>query len=176
MNVLTIDVCLFIIIVVNTLLNFKTCSVFGHCEIEITESLKEKVYNNLKYLIQKGCNTFYLGGFGMFDNLCYEIVTKLKETFPQVKRVFCLFDERHIMRSKRPKWLKEREYDDFVYFDLKFNWWYKRIYYRNCEIVDRSDIIIFYAEKRENSGAYKILEYANRKHKLIINLIEKKDG
>ena len=47
----------------------------------------------------------------------------------------------------------------------------KRIYYRNCAMIDKSDIVIFYAEDRENSGDYKALKYAKQKKKLYFNLI-----
>ena len=38
-------------------------------------------------------------------------------------------------------------------------------------MIDKSDFIIFYAEKRENSGAYKAYKYAKKKKdKMIVNL------
>ena len=37
-------------------------------------------------------------------------------------------------------------------------------------MVDDSDFVVFYAEKRVQSGAYKILEYAIRKKKRLYNL------
>ena len=62
--------------------------------------------------------------------------------------------------KKRPVWLKQENYEDFIYLDLDFDWWYKRIYYRNCAMIDRSDIVVFYVEPKENSGAYKAYKYA----------------
>ena len=152
-------------------LPIKTCAIFGHSEIEITNELEQKIIFTFKELISIGVDTFYFGGLGMFDGLCYKILTELKERYPHIKRVFCLFDQRHLRYNKRPKWLKEQSYDDFIYFDLDFNWWYKRIYYRNCAVIDRSDIVLFYAENRQNSGAYKALRYAKKKNKNIINLV-----
>ena len=37
-------------------------------------------------------------------------------------------------------------------------------------MIDKSDVVIFYAEERENSGAYKAFNYAKQKKKEIINL------
>lgn len=149
---------------------YKTCSVFGHSTIEITKELENKLFEILKNLTDKGCEYFYFGGFSMFDELCHKVVSKLKETNNQIKRIFCLSDPRHLRASKRPKWLKSEDYEDFVYLDLEFDWWYQRIYYRNCAMIDKSDIVLFYAKERENFGEYKAMKYAKQKKKEMINL------
>ncbi|MBQ8431006.1 MAG: hypothetical protein IJX26_03600 [Clostridia bacterium] len=153
---------------------FKVCSVFGHCSIIITKELESKLLKTLEYLIKKGCEYFYFGGFGMFDELCHKLVSELKKTYKHIKRIYCLSDPRHLRINKRPKYLRNEDYEDFIYLDLDFDWWYKRIYYRNCAMIDRSDIVLFYAEERENSGAYKALKYAKQTKKQIINLFEQK--
>ena len=145
----------------------KTCSVFGHRTIEITKVLENKLYSTFEEIINKGCEFFYFGGFGMFDELCHKVVSELKLTYTHIKRIFCLSDPRHLRINKRPKWLKIEDYEEFIYLDLEFNWWYQRIYYRNCAMIDRSDIVVFYVEPKENSGAYK---YAVKKKKSLINL------
>lgn len=156
----------------NTSLTYKTCSVFGHSKIEITNELEIKLFETCKELIEKGYVYFYFGGFGMFDELCHKVVSKLKEINNHIKRVFCLSDPRHLRTSKRPIWLKNEDYEEFVYLDLEFDWWYQRIYYRNCAMIDKSDIVLFYIEERENSGAYIAYKYAKQKKKKIINLLE----
>ncbi len=146
------------------------CSVFGHSEIEITQELEQKLFVTFEDIINKGCEFFYFGGFGMFDDLCHKVVTKLKEKYPHIKRIYCLLDPRHQRVSKRPRWLKDEDYEEFVYLDLDFDWWYQRIYCRNCAMIDRSDIAVFYVEPKENSGAYKAYKYAVKKKKVLINL------
>ena len=69
---------------------YKKCSVFGHSEIEVTEELKLRVETKFENLILKGFGEFYFGGLGMFDYLCWQIITKLKEKYPHIKRIFCL--------------------------------------------------------------------------------------
>ena len=153
-------------------MQYNTCSVFGHSKIEITKELENKLFATFEDLIKQGCEYFYFGGFSMFDELCHKIISELKLTYSQIKRIFCLSDPRHKRISKRPKWLKDEDYEEFIYLDLDFDWWYQRIYYRNCAMIDKSDIIIFYVEERENSGAYKAFKYAKRKKKELINLFE----
>ena len=148
----------------------ESCSVFGHREIEITNELIGKVRTTFDKLINDGCKYFYFGGFGEFDNICHKIISELKSKYPHIKRIFCLSDVRHLRISRRPRWLKDNDYEDFVYWDLDFDWWYQRIYYRNCATIDHSDIVVFYVEERENSGAYKAYKYAQKNKKKIINL------
>ena len=102
----------------------KTCSVFGHRIIEITKGLENKVLEIFKNLIDEGCEYFYFGGFGMFDELCHKVVSKLKLTYSHIKRIFCLSDPRHLRINKRPKCLRNEDYEDFIYLDLDFDWWY----------------------------------------------------
>lgn len=70
----------------------KSCSVFGHSKIVITNSLKEKLYLTFENLIrQENVGYFYFGGFGEFDDLCWQIVTSLKEKYPIKSEYFaCL--------------------------------------------------------------------------------------
>ena len=150
----------------------KSCSCFGHSKIEITEKLKIGLRNTFEKLITiENVNTFYFGGFGEFDDLCYQIVSELKIKYPEIQRIFCTADRRWLRLSKRPKWLQDEEYEEITYLDLDFDYWYTRIYYRNCAIIDRSDFVVFYVINTENSGAYKAMQYAKKKKKQIIDII-----
>ena len=153
----------------NTSLN-KVCSFFGHSDIEINNSLIIKLTLEIEKLILNNFNIFYFGGFGDFDELCYQIVSSLKEKYTHIKRVHCLSNPQHIRPNKRPRWLNDRKCDEYIYLDLEFDYYYSRIYYRNCEMIKKSDIIIFYVENRENSGAYKALQYAKKKKKPFVNI------
>ncbi len=150
----------------------KNCSVFGHRDIEITPELEEKLYTTFKKLIGEGCVNFYFGGFGMFDWLCHKVITRLKQQYTYINRIYCLSDERYLKISKRPKVLKNEDYEEFVYLPLVNDWWYKRIYFRNCAMIDLSDIVVFYVINKENSGAYKAMNYAKRVKKEYINLAD----
>ena len=66
--------------------------------------------------------------------------------------------------------MQDEDYEQFIYLALSYDYWYTRIYYRNCAMIDRSDYVVFYAEERENSGAYKALRYVVKQKKPYINL------
>lgn len=150
----------------------KICSFFGHREIKNGDKLRLRLEDIVKRLIEDGYTTFLFGGLGEFDAWGYQVVSSFKERFPDIKRVFCLTDERHLRIDKRPKWLKQEDYEEFTYLTLEYNGWYKRIYYRNCAMIDESDFVIFYTEERADSGAYKALRYAKKKKREYVNLIE----
>ena len=149
----------------------KVCSFFGHREIDCGEALYAKIENEIKRLILNGGITkFLFGGYGEFDLQCHTVVTRLKEEYPFIKRIFCYSEEKALMRLKRIGAFKESEYEETLFLPLKYNYWYTRIYYRNCEIINASDCVIFYVKVKEGSGAYKALQYAQRKRKDYKNL------
>lgn len=140
--------------------------------MQVTEEIKNRVKELIVKLVSDGFKSFYFGGFGKFDDLCWEIVTDIKASTPEITRTFCLTDVRHMRLNKRPKYLRDFDYEHFVYLDLEYDYWYKRIYYRNCEMINLSDFVIFYTFANKESGAYKAYKYALRIKKAHINLAD----
>ena len=150
----------------------KICSFFGHRTIENDGALYSKLYDSIMKAIELGCRIFYFGGFGEFDSLCYEIVSKIKNEANEfeITRTFCVPQERDLRRKSRL--FNPESYENVIYLSPSFDGWYKSIYFRNCAMIDKSDVVIFYAENRENSGAYKAYKYAKGKDKTLFNLYE----
>ena len=149
----------------------KICSFFGHRDVVITEELYATASADILQAVDFGCRIFYFVDFGDFDRLCYQIVSKLQAETPSLhlKRVYCVTQERYL-RARSPNFRRE-DYDETVYLQPSFDGWYKSIYFRNCAMIDQSAFIVFFAEARESSGAYKAYRYAEKKkEKRIINL------
>ena len=148
------------------------CSFFGHRNVEINEELFENIKREVVKALEFGCRTFYFGGYGDFDDYCWQTVTSLKKSFPElkIKRVYCVAQEKFLYKPVR--YFKRENFDDVIYLPPSFDGFYKSIYFRNCAMIDVSVYVVFYAEEREDSGAYKALKYANRKKrdKVIVNL------
>ena len=158
---------LFYNIVVNVSLTY-SCSFFGHRDFEPNNGLKQELCNLIeKLILEKDCKTFYFGGFGDFDCECYKIVSKLKEKYPYIRRIFCLPDKKHEKERKRPSWIQEYLCEEYVYLDLTYDYWYTRIYYRNCEIIKNSDFVIFYVNTNLNGGANKALNFAKKQKRVL---------
>ena len=152
--------------------NIKICSVFGHSGLfKDKDLLKLKIEREfLNLILNHNVEKFLFGGFGEFDNLCYEIICELKKQFPQIERIYCVENERLLRIDKRPLWLKQRKYEHIIYLEPDLKYWYTQIYYRNVEMIKVSDFVMFYIRKTENSGAYKTYKYATRLRKNIITV------
>jgi uncharacterized phage-like protein YoqJ len=110
--------------------------------------------------ITEGANLFYLGGYGGFDRMAASVVWELKKKYPQIQSVLVLpYLDRKICADN---------YDGTTYPPLEAVPKRFAITHRNRWMVDQSDVVIAYV-LHGWGGAAKTLEYAQRKHKLIIN-------
>ena len=152
----------------------KTCSCFGHSDVDITDELTARTRIEIDKAIEDGVRIFLFGGRSDFDDLCYDLVTEKRNANPQlnIKRVFCFALDKQL--RKPPRWYVPKEYEALECPTKDFDYWYTAIYYRNLAMIDQSDLILFWVEERENSGAYKTYRYAIKKHKRIVNLFTRK--
>ena len=121
----------------------RAVAVFGHSEIlQDDKNLAKDIENNLTNLIENfDAGIVYFGGFGEFDDLCHDVVTYLRNTkYPFLKRVYVVEDSKFVnCPHKRPKWLNYDEYDDFVWFDMRYMVFIKEYI---LEIAKQSSIAI----------------------------------
>ena len=152
----------------------KTCCFIGHKNVEETEELKYNVYKTVEKLIQEeNIDTFLFGSKSRFNDLCYEIVTKAKEDYPHIKRIY--------VRAEYP--IIDDNYKTYI---LNF---YERTYYpkkiinsgkavyveRNQEMIKNSSICVFYYDessqpRNRKSGTKIAFEYAQKTKKRIIKI------
>ena len=59
----------------------------GHRKINDTPELRERLQGILLELVETGTVNFIFGDHSAFDDLCYELVTELKEKHPKIKRI-----------------------------------------------------------------------------------------
>ena len=152
----------------DTTTNIYSLCVFGHRNMTFTEQDEIDLYKLFEdFIVNKRVGIFNFGGFGDFDDLAHKVASKLKEKYPFIKRVYICEDYKFISRPhKRPKWLKDEDYEEITYLDLNFDYWYSRIYYRNCGIIDHSDYCVFCVDETvEYSGAKKHLNMQKGKRK-----------
>ena len=150
----------------------RICSFFGHSELEITNEIYTKTAAAITKAVDDGFRIFYFGGFGAFDDLCHKIVSDIRSKSPElgITRTYIACSERDVRKPKL--WMNSSNYEEITVLPITFDYWYTRIYYRNCAIIDRSNLIIFYAEEKQNSGAYKAYKYAKTRKKEIVLINE----
>ena len=164
------------------------CCFLGHREIEDSESLRTKISETVEDLIlNHNVETFLFGSRSKFDNLCRNVVSNLKEKYPNIKRVYVRAEYQEISEDYE-KYLLEKFEE--TYFPNRAINSGKAVYtQRNCEMIDKSDYCIFYYKKdylppeRKNSkkdlfmyqpksGTGTAHDYAVRKNRKIINVAE----
>lgn len=158
----------------------KVCCFIGHRIIELTDDLRERLTNTIEKLIQEnGVQTFLFGSKSQFDDLCYDVVTELKKKHPDIQRIYVRAEYLNMSRLYAEELLAK--YEDTYYLE-NIEGSSKDVYVkRNIEMMDKSDICIFYYKEdyhlyqkkgcSPNSGTKIAYEYANNKRKSIYNLL-----
>lgn len=152
-------------------LTVHTCCFLGHKEICETEELNKQLLQVIEHLIaEKNVDTFLFGSKSRFNQLCYDLVTKLKEKYSNIKRVY-VRAEFPIITDSYQKYLLE---------------WYENTYYpetiigagkavyvkRNQTMIDNSHYCIFYYDEKytpygRKSGTKHALDYAQKHNRTI---------
>lgn len=179
----------------------KSCSFFGHRDIELTEELKQNVQEIIEDLIvNHQVTTFLIGTRSDFIDLCYNIVTKLKEKFPKIERhgyrtrseTFFFENERERMERIYSKMFKEKVNLCIVEQQISHKTMMSagRASYveRNEAMIQASDYCIFYYDEdykpkprkysknglyyQPKSGTAIAFDFALQKKKNIINVFD----
>ena len=153
-----------------------SCCFIGHRKIDETENLRAKLYKSIEKLVKyENVNTFIFGSKSGFNDLCYRIVTDLKQKYPHIKRIY--------MRAEFP--IISDVYKNYLlqcyehtYYPETIIGSGKAVYVkRNCEMVAKSSFCVFYYDenvsKKRKSGTKIALDYAVKQKRQIINLYQK---
>ncbi len=149
-----------------------TCCFFGHRTIYETDELKTKLTDTIERLIvDKKVDTFLFGSKSQFDSLCLKLVTKLKEKYPHVKRIYVRAEFPHI--SDRYKAYLLENYEDTYYPDKIIGSGREVYVERNYEMIKNSRFCIVYYDKshfpdNRKSGTKIALDYAVKLKRNIV--------
>ncbi|MBO5745656.1 MAG: DUF1273 family protein [Clostridia bacterium] len=156
-------------------MNKNVCCFFGHRTINETEELKSKLLEIIEKLItEEQVDTFLFGSKSRFNSLCQETVTKLKEKYPHIKRIYVRAEYPHISEHYKNYLLES--YEDTYYPEKILNSGRASYVERNYEMIDNSYYcVVYYDEKgaptTRKSGTKTALEYATKQCKIIIRVI-----
>lgn len=149
-----------------------TCCFFGHRTINETDELRTKLTETIERLISdENVDTFLFGSKSHFDKLCLELVTKIKEKYPYIKRIYVRAEFPVIDDDYKAYLLGS--YED-TYYPKQIKNAGKAVYVeRNCEMIDRSRFCIIYYDEAggpttRKSGTKVALDYAIKKERKII--------
>ena len=151
-------------------MNSNTCCFFGHRTINETEELRTKITETVERLItDENVDTFLFGSKSEFDRLCLELVTKLKEKYPHVKRIYVRAEYPFISDDYRFRLL--RYYDETYYPEKLHGAGHAAYVERNYEMINNSKYCVVYYDKSHAptiSGTKIALDYAIKQGRTII--------
>jgi len=164
-----------------------TACFFGHRKINETEELKSKLIEIIeKLIVDEKVDTFLFGSKSRFNSLCLELVTKIKEKHPHIKRIYVRAEYPDINEHYKNYLLES--YEDTYYPEKILNSGRAAYVERNYEMIDKSKFaIVYYDEnyappRRRNSrrdltdyqpksGTKIAYDYAVKKGKVIFNVL-----
>ena len=135
---------------------------------DVKEIVKEQIRNNI---INIGRITFYIGGYGDFDQICAGVCRELKEEYSNIEIVYVT---PYINLTEQEKIKKMQKYglcDTSIYPPIENTPPKFAISKRNEWMMTNADLIIAYVN-RNYGGAYKSLQIAKRRRKKIINICD----
>jgi len=165
---------------------YNACCFLGHRKIEASQELKDRLYKAIEMLItDKKVTSFLFGSKSQFDTLCHAIVTKLKEKYTYLERIYVRAEFPYI--DEHYKEYLSKSYEDTYYPDkiLKAG---RAVYIeRNYEKINKSNFCIIYYNKKymppkrkqsknqvafyqPNSGTKLAYDYAIKKGLEMINV------
>ena len=158
-----------------------SCAFIGHRKIEKTEELKEILTEVITSLIEEdNADMFLFGSRSEFNELCYKVVTKLKERYPQIKRIEVRSSNEELPQS----------YIDLILKDYEGTFFPKQVsgagncsyIKRNQTMIDMCDVLVTYYDKNykptgrtrksDKSGTEIAALYALKKKKQVINILD----
>lgn len=177
----------------------KVCFI-GHRTVANSEVVKVQLEETVAKLIADGADTFLFGSRSDFDSLSWEVVTQLQQQHPNIKRISYNAPHERSFTSPKEREYFERLYLHFIGKEIQFKEYegsvdaskcvgatYDIYVMRNYEMIDDSDVCVFYYNKeylpprrkqskrnvvdyQPRSGTAVSFIYAQRKNKKIINL------
>ena len=149
-----------------------TCCFIGHRSINENEELKERLGEIVEKLIaDENVNTFLFGSKSRFNDLCHEIVTKIKEKYPHIKRIYVRAEYPDI-NEQYINYLLE-SYENTYYPEHIRSSGRAAYVERNYEMINKSQFCIVYydvlnAPTTRKSGTKMAFDYAVKQGKKVI--------
>lgn len=134
----------------------------GHAKISDRDAVQAWLSDVTQALIAQGATTFYLGGYGAFDELAAWVLRRQKQTHPDMKLI--------LVRPYLHRNMEDFGYDGSIYPPLGSVPPRLAIPKRNQWMVQQSNIVVAYV-LHDWGGAAATLRYARQKKKIILSYI-----
>lgn len=150
-----------------------TVSFFGHKTVREFSKVEKQAEDLIRgLLLNKEYIEFLVGRNGDFDQIISSTIKRLKRLIRDDNSSLIWVLPYSTAELRNNQKCFEKYYDEIEICDAAASSHPKRAFQiRNCQMVDRSDMVVFYVE-RKSGGAYQTMCYAKRREKYILNLSE----
>ena len=142
----------------------------GHSCFRQSEKYKKTLFDFFEKVIGEKTVSFYLGGYGGFDDFAYSCAKEFKEKHQGASLVF-VSPYLTLSYQKNHLAYKKEKYDSILYPEIEDKPLKFAISYRNKYMVEAADIVVAFVNQKYG-GAYQTYQHAKRKGKTIFNLAE----
>ena len=155
------------------MLNTYTVTLFGHRDFIATREIEQRLYELVADLLRsKSYVEFLVGRDGAFDLFAASVIKRCRQSVRDDNSalVWVLPYQTADFRDNQAAY--HAYYDEIVFSPAAQGKHFKAaISARNCEMIDRADLAVFYV-KKSSGGAYRALRYARQQGKDIVNIGE----
>lgn len=148
----------------------------GHRDVDIV-----KIKNRLKSIVEKEIQNnvchFIMGTHGNFDKLALLVCRELKQKYNNIQ-IEVVLNSLHKITNKDDE-CQICAYSDIetILFDTDNVFYKRKIIADNMKMIEKSTKLICYVdETNSNSNSKKIMNYAKKLNKIVINVFEKSDN
>ena len=131
-----------------------TVTFCGHRQLQQPDEVRQWLYAIIQKLILQGADTFYLGGYGAFDEMAAGVLGEWKKQYPKIQRLLVLAYPNRVQSAGI--------YDGTVYPPLESVPHRLAIVRRNQWMVDAADVVVA-CISHDWGGAAVTLRYARKK-------------
>ena len=142
----------------------------GHRSFSANDEMKVRLLALVEGAAKGAEVSFYLGGYGAFDEFAYLCCKEYQEAHPKARLIFVTpyiteeYQKNHLATQKT-------RYDEILYPAIENRPLRFAITYRNRWMVENADLTIA-CITHNYGGAYQTYRHAKRKGKNVINLAE----
>ncbi|WP_409968213.1 hypothetical protein RFF05_17080 [Bengtsoniella intestinalis] len=139
-----------------------TVTFCGHRVVANPQAVELWLTGVVESLIKEGATQFYLGGYGQFDELAFQVVRQWKKTYPHIKTIYVMAYLNRVPRDI--DW-----YDDTTYPPIEEGPQRFAISRRNKWMATACDVLVVYLRYDDVGGAAAMYKQARRQGKPCIH-------
>lgn len=153
---------------------FYTLALFGHRDITNKQEVRKILYDYLKHKIKGQSVRVLIGTHGDFDRIALGVCKQLKNEGYNIDICVVFTSQKQLIKEMElDKYSNDYKNIETMMYEIEDMYYKRQIIVSNQKMIDDSDeIMVYYNGKQlfNNNGTYRIMQYAKRQNKRVINI------